>query len=106
LAIQAGAPVIPVVVANYSDVLYVQSWRFRAGKIPVKGMLFYSLHSYEFWEEHFGLTWRSVETNRDQEPHVRRCGRPRTGYERAYAQRISRADIEERRKANCYAGQK
>ncbi|PQE08827.1 hypothetical protein CJF32_00009611 [Rutstroemia sp. NJR-2017a WRK4] len=36
LAIQAGVPVIPVVVANYSDVLYVQSWWFRAGKIPVK----------------------------------------------------------------------
>ncbi|KAM3081611.1 1-acylglycerol-3-phosphate O-acyltransferase [Clarireedia jacksonii] len=42
LAVQAGVPIIPVVVANYSDVLHVQSWWFRAGKIPVKGMLYYS----------------------------------------------------------------
>lgn len=37
LAVQAGVPVVPVVVACYSDVLHVQSWRFRSGKIPVKG---------------------------------------------------------------------
>jgi lysophosphatidate acyltransferase len=38
LAIQAGVPIVPVVVANYSDVLYVQEWRFTAGKIPIKGV--------------------------------------------------------------------
>ncbi|KAA8563872.1 hypothetical protein EYC84_011887 [Monilinia fructicola] len=36
LAVQAGVPIVPVVVACYSDVLHVQSWRFRSGKIPVK----------------------------------------------------------------------
>ncbi|QSZ30053.1 hypothetical protein DSL72_004571 [Monilinia vaccinii-corymbosi] len=36
LAVQAGVPVVPIVVACYSDVLHVQSWRFRSGKIPVK----------------------------------------------------------------------
>jgi len=36
LAVQAGAPIVPVVVANYSDILYVQKWWFRPGKIPVK----------------------------------------------------------------------
>jgi lysophosphatidate acyltransferase len=37
LAVQAGVPIIPVVVANYSNVLYVQGWKFNAGKIPIKG---------------------------------------------------------------------
>ena len=37
LAVQAGVPILPVVVANYSDVLFVKSWRFRSGSIPCKG---------------------------------------------------------------------
>jgi lysophosphatidate acyltransferase len=37
LAVQAGVPIVPVVVANYSNVLHVKSWRFRSGSIPVKG---------------------------------------------------------------------
>lgn len=37
LAVQAGVPIVPVVAANYSDVLYVKGWRFRSGSIPVKG---------------------------------------------------------------------
>lgn len=37
LAVQAGVPIVPVVVANYSDVLYAKEWRFNAGTIPVKG---------------------------------------------------------------------
>jgi lysophosphatidate acyltransferase len=37
LAVQAGVPIVPVVVANYSDVLYLQEWRFNSGTIPVKG---------------------------------------------------------------------
>ncbi|KUJ19399.1 acyltransferase-domain-containing protein [Mollisia scopiformis] len=36
LAVQAGVPIVPVVVGNYSDVLYVQGRRFNAGEIPVK----------------------------------------------------------------------
>jgi len=36
LAVQAGVPIVPVVVANYSDVLYLQDWRFNAGTIPIK----------------------------------------------------------------------
>tara|TARA_R110002060_G_scaffold15124_8_gene21131 strand:- start:1327 stop:2061 length:735 start_codon:yes stop_codon:yes gene_type:complete len=38
LAVQAGVPIVPVVVANYSDVLFVPGWKFKAGNIPVKGM--------------------------------------------------------------------
>jgi lysophosphatidate acyltransferase len=37
LAVQAGVPIVPVVVANYSDVLHVKSWSFNSGQILVKG---------------------------------------------------------------------
>ncbi|KAK8055922.1 hypothetical protein PG993_001149 [Apiospora rasikravindrae] len=36
LAVQAGVPIVPVVVANYSHVLYVKSFIFNSGKVPVK----------------------------------------------------------------------
>ncbi|KAH7412811.1 hypothetical protein BKA64DRAFT_616341 [Cadophora sp. MPI-SDFR-AT-0126] len=36
LAVQAGVPIVPVVVANYSNVLFVPGWKFKAGDIPVK----------------------------------------------------------------------
>ncbi|KAF7552828.1 hypothetical protein G7046_g7278 [Stylonectria norvegica] len=36
LAIQAGVPIVPVVVSNYSHILYVKDFVFRAGKIPIK----------------------------------------------------------------------
>lgn len=36
LAVQAGVPIVPVVVANYSHVLYVKDKVFNSGKIPVK----------------------------------------------------------------------
>jgi lysophosphatidate acyltransferase len=39
LAVQAGIPIVPVVAANYSDVLYVKDWKFRSGVIAVKGRL-------------------------------------------------------------------
>ncbi|KAI1143880.1 acyltransferase-domain-containing protein [Hypoxylon sp. FL0543] len=37
LAVQAGVPIVPVVVANYSHVLYIRGLVFKSGKIPVKG---------------------------------------------------------------------
>jgi len=37
LAVQAGVPIVPVVVANYSDVLYLKGWKFRSGEIAMKG---------------------------------------------------------------------
>jgi lysophosphatidate acyltransferase len=40
LAVQAGVPIIPVVVANYSDVLHVQGYHFKSGEILVKGELY------------------------------------------------------------------
>ena len=47
LAVQAGVPIVPVVVANYSDVLFVPGWKFKAGNIPVKGMpLFYDRQTF------------------------------------------------------------
>jgi lysophosphatidate acyltransferase len=36
LAVQAGVPIVPVVVANYSNVLHIKSFIFRSGRIPVK----------------------------------------------------------------------
>ncbi|KAI1451554.1 acyltransferase-domain-containing protein [Annulohypoxylon moriforme] len=36
LAVQAGVPIVPVVVANYSHVLYIKGMIFKSGKIPVK----------------------------------------------------------------------
>ncbi|KAI0114968.1 1-acylglycerol-3-phosphate O [Daldinia grandis] len=36
LAVQAGVPIVPVVAANYSHVLYIKDYVFRSGKIPVK----------------------------------------------------------------------
>lgn len=37
LAVQAGVPIVPVVVANYSDVLYVKGLKFKSGTIPIRG---------------------------------------------------------------------
>ncbi|TAQ90985.1 hypothetical protein B7494_g741 [Chlorociboria aeruginascens] len=36
LAVQAGVPIVPIVVANYSNVLFARKWRFNGGKIAVK----------------------------------------------------------------------
>ncbi|KAI2472053.1 acyltransferase-domain-containing protein [Annulohypoxylon bovei var. microspora] len=36
LAVQAGVPIVPVVAANYSHVLYIKGLVFKSGKIPVK----------------------------------------------------------------------
>ncbi|KAF5026654.1 hypothetical protein F66182_1238 [Fusarium sp. NRRL 66182] len=36
LAIQAGVPIVPCVVANYSHILYPKTLTFKAGKIPVR----------------------------------------------------------------------
>ncbi|KAG5980904.1 hypothetical protein E4U55_003507 [Claviceps digitariae] len=36
LAVQAGVPIVPCVVANYSHVLHLKTMVFRAGRIPVK----------------------------------------------------------------------
>lgn len=37
LAVQAQVPIVPVVAANYSNVLFIKDFVFNAGKIPVKG---------------------------------------------------------------------
>ncbi|KAI9795640.1 MAG: 1-acylglycerol-3-phosphate O-acyltransferase [Candelina submexicana] len=36
LAIQAKVPIVPIIAANYSNVMHVQTRRFQAGDIPVK----------------------------------------------------------------------
>ncbi|KAH6606850.1 hypothetical protein Trco_006003 [Trichoderma cornu-damae] len=36
LAVQSGVPIVPVVVANYSHVLYIKGLVFNSGKIPIK----------------------------------------------------------------------
>jgi lysophosphatidate acyltransferase len=40
LAVQAGVPIVPVVVANYSDILYVKDKKFVSGTIPIKGTVY------------------------------------------------------------------
>lgn len=37
LAVKAQVPIVPIVVANYSNVLHLKSKRFNSGNIPVKG---------------------------------------------------------------------
>ncbi|OAA56475.1 AtaAp protein [Cordyceps fumosorosea ARSEF 2679] len=36
LAVQAGVPIVPCVVANYSHLLYPKEYRFNAGTVPIK----------------------------------------------------------------------
>jgi len=36
LAVQAGVPIVPVVVANYSNILYLKEWKFHSGEITMK----------------------------------------------------------------------
>ena len=38
LAVEAGAPIVPCVVANYSHLVWLKSFVLGSGKIPVKGM--------------------------------------------------------------------
>lgn len=38
LAVEAQVPIVPVVVANYSHILYIKGLTFNAGKVPIKGM--------------------------------------------------------------------
>jgi len=37
LAVQAGVPIVPVVVANYSHIYSTKKWVFRSGTIPIRG---------------------------------------------------------------------
>ncbi len=37
LAVQAQVPIVPVVAANYSHVLWIKGFVFKSGKIPCKG---------------------------------------------------------------------
>jgi lysophosphatidate acyltransferase len=46
LAVQAKVPIVPVVVANYSHILYVKGMVFRSGDIPVKGILPFLMLKY------------------------------------------------------------
>jgi len=38
LAVQAQVPIVPVVVANYSNILNIKAKIFNAGKVPVRSM--------------------------------------------------------------------
>ena len=42
LAVEANVPIVPVVVANYSDVLYLKTWTFKSGTIAIKGRFYRS----------------------------------------------------------------
>lgn len=45
LAVQAGVPIVPCVVANYSHILYPKDRVFNAGNVPIKG-IFRQLQTY------------------------------------------------------------
>jgi hypothetical protein len=96
LAVQAGVPIVPVVVANYSNVLYLQEWKFNSGTIPMKGML-----RHEGF--HHVLTSISLETNRNEESESIRRGRPGSRYEGLDASRARWLDSKSAREANCHA---
>lgn len=68
LAVQAGVPIVPVVVANYSNVLYVQGRIFKSGEIPVKG----KCRSTPSRSVIF-LTAGSSKTHRDEDLDIRGC---------------------------------
>lgn len=79
LAVQSGVPIVPVVVANYSHVLYVKNLVFNSGKIPVKGTLtkhshFYLYNSRERKEKCINDTC-SPGPHPHHQPHHRRCRR-------------------------------
>lgn len=38
LAIQAGVPIVPIVVGNYSHVLHLQAMSFESGTIEIRGI--------------------------------------------------------------------
>lgn len=63
LAVQAGVPIVPVVTANYSEVLHLQSWTFKGGSVPVKGEFIFVL-AFGFG---VGLGWRSQEVKEGKE---------------------------------------
>lgn len=37
LAVQAGVPIVPCVVANYSHILHLKDMTFKSGHVPIKG---------------------------------------------------------------------
>jgi len=43
LAVQAQVPIVPVVVANYSNILNIKARIFNAGKVPVRSMLMWKV---------------------------------------------------------------
>lgn len=48
LAVQAGVPIVPCVVANYSHILHLKTMVFRSGRIPVKGKRPLYLHCHPY----------------------------------------------------------
>jgi lysophosphatidate acyltransferase len=80
LAVQAGVPIVPVVVANYSNVLYLQEFKFNSGTIPMKGTL---LHDSLMCV----LICTSLEADRNKEPENIRRRRSGSRYERVDASR-------------------
>jgi 1-acyl-sn-glycerol-3-phosphate acyltransferase len=73
LAVQAKVPIVPVVVANYSNVLYVPGKVFTSGTIPVKGKSYNCCLSPRYAATDIALI-RSTQTNPNRPPHCRRCG--------------------------------
>lgn len=44
LAVQAGVPIVPVVVANYADVFSMKRWVFNSGTVLIKGKSYNCLY--------------------------------------------------------------
>lgn len=69
LAVEAQVPIVPVVSANYSHVLYIKDFVFRRGKIPCKGMSTLGGRPAERGSTNLHVSPRS---HPDQGPDVRR----------------------------------
>ena len=96
LAVQAGVPIVPVVVANYSDVLHLQGWRFKSGVIPIKGV--------QVCFDHFtSLTTSSAKANRDERPQALRRRRSGERYKGFDAQGDCELDGKGKRTSDSYA---
>lgn len=101
LAVQAGVPIVPCVVANYSHILSIRGMVFRSGTVPVKGELLafsspppprpacYMLHKGG------RLTYFSKSPRSDPDRWPQARGRRRAGPEHA------RADAEGAHQPHC-----
>jgi lysophosphatidate acyltransferase len=85
LAVQAGVPVVPCVVANYSHIVWMKAFVFNSGTIPVKGE-FYARIQLNL-SSRTKQTSRSYGSNPNNWPDFGRRRRADTEHSRSHAAR-------------------